>query len=117
MSTEKEKVIDMIRGLPDDLTVDDIMEELQGRSVSDLDFRQMQQNIEKVGVEKAQLDKRKWDAVNAIPPGFARGDFEEEFKNNGGDERFLVEMWESHSTIDDMGYYNTKVRVGRSSRS
>ncbi|MHB8836933.1 MAG: hypothetical protein ACYC9Y_14690 [Candidatus Methylomirabilia bacterium] len=59
MSLTKEKVIELIRGLPDDITVDDIMEELYFKFQVDEGLAQLDRGE---GILHADVEKRmsKW---------------------------------------------------------
>jgi len=55
MSLTKEKVIELIRGLPDDITVDDIMEELYFKSQVDEGLAQLDRGE---GIPHEDVEKR-----------------------------------------------------------
>ena len=59
MSLTKDKVIELIRGLPDDITVDDIMEELYFKSQVDEGLAQLDRGE---GIPHENVEKRmsKW---------------------------------------------------------
>lgn len=59
MSLTKDKVIELIRGLPDDITVDDIMEELYFKSQIDEGLAQLDRGE---GIPHQDVEKRmsKW---------------------------------------------------------
>lgn len=59
MSLTKEKVIELIRALPDDITVDDIMEELYFKSQVDEGLAQLDRSE---GIPHEDVEKRmsKW---------------------------------------------------------
>ena len=59
MSLTKEKVIELIKGLPDDITVDDIMDELYFKSQVDEGLAQLDRGE---GIPQEDVEKRmsKW---------------------------------------------------------
>lgn len=59
MASTKEQVIDMIRGLPDDVTLDEIMAELHFRATVDAGLRELDEGK---GIPHEDVEKRlsKW---------------------------------------------------------
>ena len=59
MASTKEQVLDMIRGLPDDVTLDDIMAELHFRAKVDAGLRELDEGK---GIPHEDVERRlaKW---------------------------------------------------------
>ena len=55
MASTKEQVLDMIRGLPDDVTLDDIMAELHFRAKVDAGLRELDEGK---GIPHEEVERR-----------------------------------------------------------